>query len=229
MSISSKDKAIELRKLGWSLPQIVKELNSSKSTVYYWIKDVDLNFEQQKILNEKKLESKKNNRIKASKCWSDKHKEKRLQYQIEGFELAKEKNSIELAICCILYWAEGSKCKNAVQFTNMDVDMCKIFVNCMKKFFSVKNEEFALTFHYHEDSEKTEDEIFHYWIENLNLKNCRQTKPYKKEKLSSKTKSCYGIVRISLYNTKVINTIWGAIQYYCNSYPSIDNKFLSYV
>lgn len=208
-----KLKAIELRKSGWSTPKIAKELNVAKSTVFMWVKDVELTQIQRDIL----FRNKGSNWVAGVKKHIEKCKNKRLDYQKVG---ATENITDDWmhAAGCMLYWAEGHKRKNTLAFTNTDKNMVKFFIDFIRKFYHVENEQITISFQYHTQNDLSKEDIFNYWIDLLKLEGCRKSKPYCKDKFSSsstrKTKHKYGIVRLQVSNTEIVNKIWGSIQKY---------------
>jgi len=203
-------KATTLRKRGWSILQIAQKCCVSKATAYNWTKDVLLTEQQKKRLKQNSHSS------KASKVHADNCRVQRETFQVVGHEMAKQVHDIDYVMGCALYWAEGDKAKNRVGFTNSDINMCVVFVNFLKVYFDVSNEKFQLSFQYHNDSAKSEKEIFQFWIEKLDLQGCVQHKPYQKQGKSSATKHENGIVRITVNSTEIVNKIWGSIQCFGN-------------
>lgn len=80
--IQEYEKAIELRKQGMSTPKIAKELKVSKSSVFGWVKNVEITQEQRNELFKNK------NKNSNWRIGVDKHvqvcKDKRLLYQDLG-------------------------------------------------------------------------------------------------------------------------------------------------
>lgn len=193
-----------------STPKIAKELKVSKSAVFGWVKNVEITQEQRNELFKNK------NKNSNWRIGVDKHvqvcKDKRLLYQDLGKKEIKV-DTWEHAAGCMLFWAEGAKNKNQLQFTNTDVNMLKFFVNFLKKFYNITNDQIALSFQYHDQDI---NELFDYWIKELEIEGCRKTKPYCKLNHTSKknTKHKYGIVKLQLSNTELVNKIWGSIQAY---------------
>jgi hypothetical protein len=212
MKNDKKEKAIKLREQGWAITDIAKELGISKSTSFNWTRKIQLNEEQLEKLRHRETPCFRTKNDIWAIQQKEKFKTKRLEYQSQG---RKEiiKTDWEHAAGCMLFWGEGSKSKNTLQFTNCDESMILFFVKFIKKFYQIENKDIAINFQYHNGG-KSPDEIFDYWINFLEIEGCKKTKPYCKEKKSSKTKYENGVCRITICNTEVINRIWGSIQEY---------------
>lgn len=207
MKILEKEKAIEFRKLGWAITKIAKELGVAKSSVLSWTGHIVLSEEQSKLLKNKNW--KYAQKVNVENC-----RQRRLDQQKIG-KNEINKNNWEHSAGCMLFWAEGSKKRNSVIFTNSNSQMLLFFVNFLRKFYQINNDRISLSFQYHLENEVSEDDIFSHWINFLGLEGCKKQKPYcKPNKSMRKTKFKYGIVRISINDTKIVNRIWGSIQEY---------------
>lgn len=209
-------KAKELRRQGYSLNRIKDMLGVSKSSVSKWVKDIEIENEdgllkttQEKLLNYRDNEKKK-------------HLELRKLYQKEGYDKATSLSNPLHIQGCMLYWAEGGKSRNRVDFTNSDVHMVKLFIRFLKECYSVKNEEISIYINcYINDNETTEKDIINYWLNQLKLpeicfkKITINNKP-KSSNGTRKNKLKYGVCKIKVYNTRLVQNIFGAIKYYAN-------------
>ena len=200
--------AIALRQKGWATPRIATELRISKSTAFQWVKDVALTDEQRQVL----FKGKGPSWIHGVSRRVANSRSKRLRYQELGQNEVRL-NAWEHAAFCMLFWAEGSKRRNTVVFTNCDERMLVFFVQGLKKFYDVENKHVSLTFQYHGGG-KSEQEIWQHWKSVLDLQGCRVTKSWCKPSKSSKTKHPNGVCRVTVHNTEIANRIWGSIQGY---------------
>lgn len=223
--VINKEKAILLRQQGFSIRDIVKKLNKSISTISLWVKDVELTKEQKAYLESKNPA--KNFQLYGNKRAVDKIKitylERRKRYQEEGRSLCREllaKRDVDFFVGIALYWAEGykSKNKNAVRFCNTDMSMMKLFVNFLKKYFNVKDEEILISVYYWATEDIEEKKIEKHWVDILELKESNLRKSYieNKRKVTGKRKNkhTYGVCNLTVHRTDVIQKIYGAIQEY---------------
>lgn len=145
-----KSSAIKLRKKGLSYNQISSQLNIPISTLSYWLRNIKLNKEAEKILNTRKnkgseyliIRNKDQSRI--AKIRAEKIKN-------EAIAETKKYINEKLFIAGVsLYWAEGYK-KGAygskwkcIDFANSDPEMLKIIIKFYKKYLQVKNCEIKI-------------------------------------------------------------------------------------
>lgn len=205
-----RKKARELRKLGWSYREIINELGVAKSSVSLWCRDVKLTDEQyaalkqqQKQMGDTNQGAKHNRRVAL---------EQRRAYQQKGREKAREMSKLHI-IGCMLYWAEGTKQRNTLEFVNSDPHMIEIFVRFLREELFVINKDFKVRIHCHDANKVTELE--NYWLGLLGLSRQVLIKTY--VKTSSQTRYNRlenGVCTLRVESTEIIQHIFGAIQEY---------------
>lgn len=151
-----KLKAIELRNQGKSLDDICRMLDKSKTTVYYWIKELDVGIDFKHT--EKKIQALNN----GARVYSNKCKELRdVEYQKGLTDDIKD----DVRDFVILYLCEGyRKTKNIVQITNSNVNIIKLSAKVMRK-LTDKKIEYNLNFYDDHD----ELELKNYWAKELSI------------------------------------------------------------
>ena len=224
MSISSniKNRAIALRKKGYTYSEILNQILVAKSTLSEWLHSVNLSKHQQQRLTKKKLASalkgataRHANRITSSN-----------QIKIAAHQEVKHLIRNPLWLLGIgIYWAEGAKEKpwrssERVSITNMDLKMIKIFILWLEHFAEIKSDTIEYSLYIHKNSNI--QSIADYWRQNLKLKQT-QLKIYKKpdfgKKFRKNTESYYkGIFRVRVpgstnLNRKIAGWIDGVIEY----------------
>lgn len=218
MKIKEKKEAIRLRKEeGMSIGGIAERLGVAKSSVSLWVRDIVLTEEQKTILNEKNPVL--NRYCGASETRQETFRARRREYQEEGRKLIHglDNQKRDLLIAgCMLYWAEGSKKKNCVEFCNSDPHMMSIFILFLKQIFGVREDEIALSINCYTDDQDI-SEIEEYWLDALDLpKTCvrKHTLNYYSRYSFKKRKGKlpFGVCRISVCNTRFVQQIFGAIQ-----------------
>jgi len=118
----------------------------------------------------------------------------------------------------MLFWAEGSKTKNSIVFTNTDVNMLKIFIKFLK-YLGVNNDQIHIAINCFVNNETYIDSIHNFWENELNIVGCKFNKPT--IKLTDGKIGNYGVCRITIYNTRLVQQIFGAIQ----EYAEFNNDF----
>jgi hypothetical protein len=121
----------------------------------------------------------------------------------------------------MLYWAEGSKRRNDVEFTNSDPDLAWTFVEFLRRCYGVSSEELRLTLNVHLNNGLELSEIEEWWLAALTLpRRCLGSHTVKRSSQGSRgTRRTlpYGTARIVLHSTFVLQSIYGAIQEYART------------
>ncbi len=233
MKLKEKEEARRLRKEdGMSMNEIVKTLKVSKSSVSLWVRDVELTDEQIKILDAKMIENrfgKRGNGYKKMLLVTERsrklHKDIRRGYQEEGRKLFNKcKNNPDFIAGIMLYWAEGSKSRCSVKFSNSDMDMMIIFVRFLRKYFKINNNKLAFAIQYYTGNGISQDDVENFWMNHLGLNYSNKRKCYidyrPVKNMGKKVGKCpYGICRIVYNDVEIMQKIYGAIKEFSN----IDN------
>lgn len=201
--------AILLRKQGLSVNKIADQLKIAKSTASIWVHDIELTEPQTRALRQQNPEITK----KASQANSDKNKAKREIYQHQGREVAKKHEWLHAA-GCMLYWGEGSKGKNTVELCNGDLALHQFFMKFLFEYFNIDKSEFSIVINCYLDNNLTLDDIHNYWTTSLGLTNQNLKKATVKTSSCSEKRLPYGICKIKLGRTDIVQHIFGAIQEY---------------
>lgn len=132
--------AIEMRKKGFSYSDIGNRMNIPKSTLSYWLKNIELTPEQIKKLNERKIRTAKLNSLKRVK---------KILKTIKEIEDSSQKNIKNISkrelwlMGIILYWKNGNitDFKKGIYFSNSNPFMIKLFLKWLKEVGNLKDEE----------------------------------------------------------------------------------------
>lgn len=202
---SIKETAIIMRNNGCSLNNICSTLLLSKSTVYYWIKDIAIT-----------IKYKRNYQV-ATEAMQTKYRKLRESYQKEGVSLAKKADPLHMKVC-MLYWGEGYKNRNTAGITNTDPYILLMFVKFLKKYYNVPDNKIRISFNYVTTNGVTYEDILYYWKNILKLTNPKigkSTVDRKESFNNTRTKKhIYGICAVAVSNTRIVQGIFGAIQEY---------------
>lgn len=139
------------------------------------MRDVELTAEQQH-----ELHNRRGPRYRAqangSKAVAAKYRELRREYQEEGRAKAREMDPLHIA-GCMLYWAEGKKCRNTLAFTNSDPNMLQFYVNqFLRQSLGLLNHEITLYLNCYLGNGLSQEEIEEFWLKRLNLpRSCLRT------------------------------------------------------
>ena len=215
MKTHAREQARALRRdEGLSVKAIALCVGASPSSVSRWVKDVQLSEEQQAIL----LARAYNGGARGSSINATLRREARLLAQEDGRALARRGEPLHVA-GCMLYWAEGWKSRNQIQFTNSDPDMARFFVTFLRTYFNLPDEHIRITCNLFSDHIAKQREIEQFWLDKLALPSeslCKSVvnvySKYSKKKRTNRLP--FGTCRIAVSRTRVAQSILGSIQEY---------------
>jgi hypothetical protein len=96
----------------------------------------------------------------------------------------------------MLYWAEGSRSRNSIRFTNSDPAMILFFATFLRRCFDVSDERFRITCNLFADHAVRQVEIEQSWLDLLAL-----------------PRTCLCKSSVNTYS-RIVQHIYGAIQEY---------------
>lgn len=119
----------------------------------------------------------------------------------------------------MLYWAEGAKRRNAIHFTNSHPRMVVFFRNFLVEALGLEPAEIHLSINVYTNNGMGIAEIERYWLELLKLPPSSTRKHILNHTPTSssgraKNKLPYGVARLSVHQTCMVQHIYGAIQEY---------------
>jgi len=213
---SKKDKAILLRKKGLSYGQISGLTNIPKSTLSDWLSDLPLS----KI-------AKKKNMAKTRLIWAKNiiafNRKRSIEYKRKTAEEIKQyANKIgkiskdELFYLGLgLFMAEGGRREKwMIRFVNSDPEIIKIIMSFFRKVCKVKNNDFRLRIHLHNNI--SNNKATKYWSEITGVTINQFWQPQIIQSKASKQKrpyNClpYGTLHITIMSAKLVRKIRGWI------------------
>jgi len=212
MKIDLKNKAVALRKEGNTYSEIMKVVPVAKSTLSEWLKEVGMVKEVRQVFTEKR-------RLASLRGGQAKRKQ-RIERSNKIFDLAESEigkiSKRELWLLGIaLYWAEGSKEKEArpgsgVIFVNSDSEMIVLFLKWLFEICHVPKDGIRCEIYLH-DSYKNEIARFQkYWSEKTGLPlSYFNTIYFKRNKINTKRKNIgdlyNGQLRVKVYRSSSLN------------------------
>ena len=198
-----KEQVRKLRKKGFSINEIVKKLQVSKSTVSIWCRDIVLSELQNKNIKIKSLLKTNKGRMIGAEM----NKNKRLL----AIQLAKDfgENKISkinkkelLFIATALYWSEGSKSDrtSGFQFINSDPEMILIVKKFLTSYMNIEESELVCSVQINGLHKYRISKVLNFWQNLLNLQDNQIRKPYfietKSKKVYENHDEYYGICRL---------------------------------
>jgi hypothetical protein len=196
---------------GKSLNEIASLLEVSKSSVSVWVRDITLNSKQQSDLLKRGKFDKDNI---GSQVNEKRYRELRLSYQMEGRIKAQEGSTLHMA-GCMLYWAEGSKNRNRLEFVNSDPNMIKMFIQFLREELGVADVSIKVNIHCHQEDPSEQERIGNFWLNLLVLPHSALKNVYIKVGSDSRNNRLQnGVCNLRVESTKYTQHIFGAIQEY---------------
>ena len=199
-----------------SVKEIARLVGVAPSSVSLWVRDIPLTADQLESLRQRNPAY--NRQLRGANRNAERGRARRLEYQEEGRERARRGDALHVA-GVMLYWAEGSKSRNSVQFVNSDPVMTRFFVDFLRMCHSVSDDDFRIDCNLFADHLERQREIERFWLDILELPPAclRKSKVNVYSKYSQKkrqNKLPYGTVRVCVHSTRIVQSIYGAIQEY---------------
>lgn len=144
-NIHLKERAISLRKKGYSYNKIIKKLGlKSKGTLSAWFKDVHLSEETKKLLSNNNIMAHKRGLLTANSNRTIRIGQENKDSFDQGRKLVGSLKSKELVLIgAALYWAEETKSEKRVSlslvFSNSDPRMISVYMRFVREILKVND------------------------------------------------------------------------------------------
>jgi len=188
--ILQREEARLLRKSGYSISRIAKDLSVSKSTASCWCRDIPLTIRQmEKIAIDSKHHATKSLLIAAERQRADRQRSILFSttkgHSTVGVLSSRDTYMVGLG----LYWGEGYKTgSQELGFTNSDPSMIRFYIKWLNTQFKIRPEELILRVSINAIHKKREFEIEEYWSKITNISTTQFTKT---SYIKSKSKKVY--------------------------------------
>jgi len=198
-----KLEARKLRKRGVSVKKIANYLGVSKSSASYWTRDIILSVKQLENLRKSMLKGAELGRFRSALI-QKKRRLKRLesskQYGIKTLANLKEREFLIAGLA--LYWGEGSKKTQEVEFCNSDPKMIQFLLLWLQKCFAITVNDIRCNVGINEIHYKREQIVKQYWskISGIPLVQFKKTsfKKVKNKKVYENFNEHYGTLSVSV-------------------------------
>ena len=161
--VREQQEARRLRKVeGLPMKVIAKRLGVSVGSVHLWTKDIEISPEHAR-------RNLQNARAVASRSWAERNRRRRADDQAKGRERARRGDDPLHRAGCMLFWAEGGKQRNVVQFCNSDPHMLASFRRFLCECFNVDASALAFRLHVYLNGDLALREIEDHWLRELDL------------------------------------------------------------
>lgn len=159
---SVKEKAIQLRKHGFSYNLIAGKLGVSKSTLSSWLKEIPFT-PNKEVWNRIKTGPLKSGRIRHNKRVKDISRIKKEAKKQLGEITERDLWMLGLG----LYLGEGSKTYEIVRIINSDPKIIKLAISWFKDICKLNNRNITVAIHLYPDNDI--DKCLTYWSKNINI------------------------------------------------------------
>lgn len=211
--------ARRLRSEGLPYKRIAAMLRVGVASVYSWTRDIELT-EEQKELNLRGPDgplSRERVRRRAA-AWSATCRRRRERWQDEGRRAARLGDPLHQA-GCMLYWAEGARERNRIQFANSDPHMVVLFRRFLTDALAIEVDAITLAVNVYTNNGLSIEEIELHWLDVLELPtSCVRAHTVNVRPASSSGRGAgrlpYGVCTLRVNSTRMVQHIFGAIQEY---------------
>jgi len=119
----------------------------------------------------------------------------------------------------MLYWAEGSKGRHAIEFSNSDPHMLRVFRRFLTEALAIERDEILLSINAYTNNGLSIEEIERYWLEDLDLPRTAARKHTLNQMPTSssgraRNRLRFGVCTLRVHSTWMLQHIYGAIQEY---------------
>lgn len=210
--MKNKEKRIAraLRKKGWSINEIRKELRVAKSSVSIWVRDIKLTKSQKEQLSERGIKKDVIERRRATRLSRENKRRQKITERAK--KQIRNISGKELFLIGVsLYWAEGGKTQRGlVRLSNCDSYLIQVMMQFFRKICKVPNSKFRghIHLHPHLDDKRAE----RYWSKVSGIPSSQFFKTSQQHNKASKGKKDslpYGTFSIYVCNTELFLKIKG--------------------
>ena len=147
--LETKQKVKNLRKKGYSIGWIARECSISKSTVHEWVRTMSGAREYARLGKERwireiqplgALGQRKKRENKIAKIVEE------VNQEITQLKITPD---IKKAVLSALYWAEGTKGRGMLKFTNTDPRLMLLFITLLREGYDIDETKFRIRMHLH--------------------------------------------------------------------------------
>jgi hypothetical protein len=146
-----KNKAVVLRKKGFSFREISEGVGIAKSTASLWTRSIKLSDKAKRRIEKLSIEGRKKSIAVNQRKRRVESEEIRKKVEKYFSDIEQSKINPKIA-CALLYWGEGTKYigNKSVSFMNADPEMIKYFLCVFRKSFDLEEKKLRALVHLHE-------------------------------------------------------------------------------
>ncbi len=199
--VTEKLAAIKLRKQGKSVLEIAERLGVAKSSVSVWVRNVPISpVAERRLLQKMSIGQRAGGHSQHAKVI--KAENTHLQIASKNIRGLKLNLVHKRLLCSLIYWCEGAKSANCVDFTNADPKLVRLFLTLFRSCFVIDESKFRVCLHIHKyhDINKQID----FWSNVTTISSEQFIKPYTKPHTGRQIHEGYqGCVSVRYYNADI--------------------------
>lgn len=167
--VDERLRAEDLRRKGWSIRDIAREVKVSRSSASIWCREIRLTKEQEQRLFKRAMKGRARGRILGAST-NHLRKLERIAFHVqEGKKAIPTLSAKELLLVgAAIYWGEGSK-KSQLGFINSDPDMIVFMYRWFQKALGARKEDFLPRILINALHKRRDKVIKNYWAQLLGL------------------------------------------------------------
>ncbi|MBI2034113.1 MAG: hypothetical protein HYT11_00070 [Candidatus Levybacteria bacterium] len=200
-SYITHDKAISLRKKGFSLKEVSEHLHISKSTASIWLSSIELSSKAQGRLANKQILGQYKT-VLLKKEYRDKQMKKYeflASRNMKNIILSKDLSKL---LCTLLWWCEGNKDTKVVRFTSSDKTLIANFLHVFRSGFNLNESKFRALVHIHNYHDDLTQKSFWSNVTKIPLKQFYAS--FQKKNTGKRIHKDYaGCIAISYYDARI--------------------------
>jgi DNA-binding CsgD family transcriptional regulator len=206
--VTEKLAAIKLRKQGKSVLEIAARLGVAKSSVSVWVRNVPLSpVAEKRLLQRISVGQHAGGRSQHAKV--TKVENTYLQLASKNIRNLKLNLVHKRLLCSLIYWCEGAKSANCVDFTNADPKLVRLFLTLFRSCFVIDESKFRVCLHIHDYHDINKQIAF--WSKLTTISPEQFIKPYTKPHTGRQIHEGYqGCVSVRYYNADIARQLHAA-------------------
>lgn len=217
--VREKNRAIELRKKGFSYREILRTVHVSKSSLSAWLKDTPLSENERRLLKDRIHGNITRGRLKAAAALrANREQRDRILFSKMETLFKKHKHEYLFLIGIALYWAEGTHRSNFFAFTNSDPEMVSVLLDWIERYFQLERKEIKVRLYIHKPY--AHEHCEEHWSKRIHvpIKNFKKTIFKPSGRLVKKRPEYKGCLRVELTNGLAHRKITFLIRLFLDDY-----------
>jgi len=204
-----KEKVRELRKLGWTYPEIQDKVPVHKTTLSKWCRGIELTTRQIKARGGRYA-----NRLKGAKANYLKRQKEIEKVQKEAEKEIRPLTSYEFKIAgAALYWGEGNK-SQGLGFSNSDPQLVEFMMKWFREVCRVPSKKMRACLYLH--TGQNEGKMKKYWEGITNIPSNQFNKTILKQEGSASRKYSQdqykGTIKVQIFDEDLKHRVFGWIE-----------------